>query len=225
MAAMQGLAPYVSSARPRDPPRWWSAEGTLDGDRVGVSLQESDAPPPVAAPCGIAAPCSLPAPFLAFLGVGRSIDALVPPDRLFRRAREFAAQAPRGQKHPLRFPHESLPALDRRRLPLFLAALPLLRSDAARFLIEIDVAAALRAAGLPHAQLGGAIPASVDRRARVLAGLAEGALGLRVEALQRDYAVASFHALAAVVACAMAARVHSRGDLRPADAEAWVPLP
>jgi hypothetical protein len=225
MTAVLGLAPYLSSARPRDPARWWSAAGPLEGDRLVASLAESDAPPEIVGTCGLAAPCSLPAPFLDFLGVRRSLDALGPPDRLFRRAREFAAAAPRGQKHPLRFAHESLPALDRRRLPLFLAAVPLLRGDAARFLVEVDVPATLRAAGLPHAQLGGAIPAAVDRRARVLAGLADGVLGLKVEAAQRDYAVASFHALAALVACAMAARVQVRGDRRPADAEAWVPLP
>jgi len=226
MPCFEGLAPYLPPARPRAPARWWSAAAPLEQGCLRLErLAEGEAPPPVTAPCGLAAPCSLPAPFLAFLGARRSLDVSGPPDRLFRRAREFAAAAPHGTKHPLRVPHESLPTLDRRRLPLFLAALPLLRGDAARLLLEVDAAATLRALGLPHARLGGASPAAVDRRASILRALAEGALGFRVEAPQRDYAVASFPALVAVLACAMAARVHARGDLRPADAEAWVPLP
>src|SRR5262245_21782955 len=116
MTAIQGLAPYLSSARPRDAARWWSAAATLEGDALVADLAESEAPPSVAAPCGIVAPCSLTAPFLDFIGVKSPFDALGPPDRLFRRAREFAAAATRGQKHPLRYAHESLPALDRRRL-------------------------------------------------------------------------------------------------------------
>jgi hypothetical protein len=226
MADVQGLAPYLAPARPRAPARWWAAEGTILPDLLRLDrLAEADAPPPVTALCGLAAPCSLPPAFLDFLGVRRSLDVAGPPDRLFRRAREFAAEAPRGQRHPLRVPHESLPALDRRRLPLFLAALPMLRGDASPLLLEVDAAAILRALGLPHAQLSGSSPAAVDRRVRVLAALAEGALGFRVEAAQRDYAVASFPALVALLACAMAARVRARGDRRPEGAEAWVPLP
>lgn len=224
MADVLGLAPYLAPARPRDPARWWSAAGTLEKGHLRVErIGEADAAPPVSVPCGLAAPCSLPAPFLDFLGVRRSIDC--PPDRLFRRAREFAAAAQQGQKHPLRVPHESLPALDRRRLPLFLAALPLLRSAALPLLLEVDAAAILGALDLPHAQLSGASPAAVDRRVRVLAALAEGAFGFRVQTAQRDYAVASLPALVALLACAMAARVSSRGDRRPEDAETWVPLP
>jgi len=226
MADVQGLAPYLAPARPREPARWWAAAGALEPHHLRVSrIEEGDAPPPVTSPCGVAAPCSLPAPFLDFLGLRGSLEVALPPDRLFRRAREFAAAATRGAKHPLRVPHESLPALDRRRLPLFLAVLPLLRGDAAPHLLEIDAAAILRALGLPHAQLSGSSPAAVDRRARILAALAEGALGFRVEAAQRDYAVASFPALVAVLGCAMAARVRSRGDVRPAGSETWVPLP
>ena len=226
MPRFEGLAPYLPPARPRDPARWWSAAGALELDLLRLDrLAEAEGPPAVTAPCGLAAPCSLPAPFLEFLGARRSLDVSGPPDRLFRRAREFAAAAPHGGKHPLRVPHESLSALDRRRLPLFLAALPLLRDDTASHLLEVDAAAILHALGLPHAQLGGASPAAVDRRATILRALAEGVLGFRVEAAQRDYAVASFPALVALLACAMAARVRSRGDLRPADAEAWVPLP
>ncbi len=226
MARFEGLVPHLPPARPRAPARWWSVSATLEPARLLVErLAEADAPPPVTAPCGLAAPCSLPAPFLDFLGVRRSLDVLGPPDRLFRRAREFAAAAPHGSKHPLRVPHESLPALDRRRLPLFLAALPLLRGEKAPLLLEVDAAAVLRALGLPHAQLAGATPGAVDRRVRVLGALADGVLGFRVETEERDYAVASFPALQALLACAMAARVHTRGDRRPEGAEAWVPLP
>ncbi len=226
MADVQGLAPYLAPARPRAPARWWAAAGALEPLHLRVHrIEEGPAPPPVTSTCGLAAPCSLPAPFLDFLGVRRSLDVTGPPDRLFRRAREFAAAAPHGARHPLRVPHESLPALDRRRLPLFLAALPLLRGEALPLLLEIDVAAVLRALGLPHARLAGGSPAAVDGRGRVLAALADGALGFRVEVARRDYAVASAPALAALLACAMAARVLSRGESRPADAEAWVPLP
>ncbi len=226
MADVQGLAPYLSPARPRGPARWWAAAGALEALHLHVHrIEEGEAPPPVSSPCGLAAPCSLPASFLDFLGLRRSLDVALPPDLLFRRAREFAAASPRGAKHPLRVPHESIPALDRRRLPLFLAALPLLRDAAFPLLLEIDAAAVLRELGLPHAQLSGTSPAAVDRRARILTALAEGALGFRVDVARRDYAVASFPALTALLGCAMAARVRSRGDTRPEDAEAWVPLP
>lgn len=226
MAAVLGLAPYLPPSRPRDAARWWAAAGTLEPSRLLVErLAEDESPPPVTSPCGLAAPCSLPRAFLDYLGIGRSLDFEGPPDRLFRRARAFAAQAPRGARQPLRFPHESMPALDRRRLPLFLAALPLLRGEAAPLLVEVDPAATLGALGLQRSGLSGARPSAVDARARVLAALAEGAIGFPVVALQRDYAVASFPALAAVVACAMAARVQRDGIRRPADAETWVPLP
>jgi hypothetical protein len=226
MADVLGLAPYLAPSRPRSAPRWWAASGRIEPSRLLVErLAEDEAPPPVASPCGLAAPCSLPGAFLDFLGIRRSLDFEGTPDRLFRRARAFADAAVRGQRQPLRIPHESMPALDRRRLPLFLAALPLLRGDAAPHLVEVDAAATLRALGLPHSGLSGARPPAVDRRANVLAALAAGALGFPVVAAQRDYAVASLPALAAVVACAMAARVLRDGIRRPADAETWVPLP
>jgi hypothetical protein len=226
MADVLGLAPYLAPSRPRSAPRWWAASGSLEPSRLLVtSLAEDETPPAVTAPCGIAAPCSLPAAFLEFLGIGRSLDFEGPPDRLFRRARAFADAARRGQRQPLRVPHESMPVLDRRRLPLFLAALPLLRRDRASLLVEIDAAAVLRALGLPHSGLSGGRPPAVDRRASVLAALGDGALGFPVVAAQRDYAVASLPALSAIVACAMAARLVRDGARRPADAETWVPLP
>jgi len=226
MAILQGLVPYLPAARPRGVARWWAARGTMEPRRLLVDrLSEGEAPPPVTSPCGLAAPCSLPPAFLDFLGVRRSLDVADPPSRIFRRAREFAAAASRGHRQPLRVPHESLPSLDRRRLPLFLAALPLLRSEAATRLFEVDPAAILRALGLPHAALAGDAPAAVDGRVRILAALADGVLGFRVETAQRDYAVASFPALAALVACAMAARVLKDGVSRPPGAETWVPVP
>ncbi|HEX5135547.1 MAG TPA: hypothetical protein VFY93_01115 [Planctomycetota bacterium] len=226
MADILGLAPYLPASRPRGAARWWAATGALGPSRLVLErLAECETPPPVTSPCGLAAPCSLPAPFLDFLGLRRSLDLDGPPDRLFRRTRAFAAAATRGQRQPLRVPHESMPVLDRRRLPLFLAALPLLRSDAAPHIVEIDTSAVLSALDLPHRGLSGTMPEAVDRRAHVLARLAEGAFGFPVVAAQRDYAVASLPALAAVVACAMAARVVRDGLRRPADAETWVPLP
>jgi hypothetical protein len=226
MADVLGLVPYLAPSRPRSAPRWWAASGSLEASRLLVArIEEGAAPPPVASPCGLAAPCSLPPAFLDFLGIRRSVDCDGPPDRLFRRAREFAAGAPRGQRQPRRVPHESMPALDRRRLPLFLAALPLLRGDAAPLVVEVDVAASLRALGLPCSGLSGARPAAVDRRVEVLGALSGGALGFPVVAARPDYAVASLPALASIVACGMAARVLREGIRRPADAETWVPLP
>jgi hypothetical protein len=226
MTTVQGLAPYLPPARPRAAARWWAAGGTSGADVLRIdTIEEGEAPPPVTARCGIAAPCSLPPAFLDFLGVRRSLDVDGPPARILRRARAFAAAATRGRRHPLRVPHESLPALDRRRLPLFLAALPLLRADPGAHLFEVDPPAVLRALGLPHAGLTGGRPAAIDRRVRILGALEEGVLGLRVETPHRDYAVASFPALAALVACAMAARVARDGGRRPAGAETWVPVP
>jgi hypothetical protein len=149
----------------------------------------------------------------------------VPLDRLLKGARIFAAAATRGRRHPLRFPLESLPALDRRRLPLFFAALPLLKSNEAARIFEVDVPAVLRARGLPHAGLAGSRPAAVVHRARILAALDEGALGFPVAVAARDLAVASLPALKAVVAAAMAAWVEANAPARPPGAETWVPLP
>jgi hypothetical protein len=224
--AFQGLAPYLPASRPRGTPRWWAAHGALEGSRLAVRLLESDVPPSVSHPCGLAAPCSLPPAFLDSLGLGSCLDVTGTPERLFRHARSFAAAATRGSRQPLRVPHESLSALDRRRLPLFLAALPLLRDDAARpLLFEVDVPAILAALDLPSTALTGARPPAVDRRARILLALEEGALGVPMVAAQRDYAIASFPALAAILACAMAARLARKDERRPADTETWVPLP
>jgi hypothetical protein len=226
MTEVLGLAPYLHPARPRSPARWWAAAGTSERELLRVAtLEEGATPPSARARTGLAAPCSLPGPFLDFVGARSSTEIGTPLDRLLRQAREFAAGSKRGHRHPLRLPSESLPSLDRRRLPLFVAALPLLKGDASRRIFEVDPPAVLRAIGLPHTELGGDLPAAVDRRARILAALCDGALGHRVECAQRDYAIASLPALFALLACSMAARVESEGARPPVGEAAWNPLP
>lgn len=226
MVPVLGLAPYLSPSRPRSAPRWWVAHGLLEPAALVVErLEEHETQPLVASPCGLAAPLSLPQAFLDFLGIPKSIDIDGRTDRILRRAREFAGAASRGKRQPLRVPHESMPALDRRRLPLFLAALPLLRGEARALVFEVDTPAVLRKLGLPHAGLSGARPGAIDRRSRVLAALTDGALGFPVLVRARDYGVASLPALSALVACAMAARLRRDDARRPDGAETWVPLP
>lgn len=236
---IQGLVPCLPPHRPRAAARWWSATGTWKRERLLVGLDEGASPAAVAGACGLAAPCSLPAPFLEHLGLGGAraagLDALASRtrDRLFHEARAFAARREHGRKHPVRCPGERVPALDRRRLALFHAALPLLRSvptipwadPAPPFLFEVDPAAWLAAAGLPSTGLSGSRPPAVTARARILDALREGVLGFPVELAARDLAVASALALDAVLCAAAARWLIAHAPKPPAGVEAWIPVP
>lgn len=233
-ALVQGFAPYLAAHRPLAPARWWSAEGRLrHGAFVIESLEEGAAPPPARGACGLAAPCSLPTDFLLRIGVGGpradQLAALsaVHPRRLMADARAFAASRQRGKRHPLRFPSESLPSLDRRRLALFIAALPILRSstvvpwDPARppFLVEADPAAFLASLGLEAHGRSGDTPAAISRRIRIVQSL-------RCEGSPRDFAVASSAALDALLAAAQVARFLQTGaDVPDSFGDGWSPLP
>jgi len=222
---LTGLAPYVDPRRPRAAARWWSAAGTVTGPRLVIrALAEAAAPPP-ALPglVALAAPTSLPRVFLESLGAARAGDITLPLPQLRARVRAWAARAPRGKKHPRRTPAVSVSALDPRRLPLFHAALPLLR--ARDDLIEADVPSVLAALHLPARGLAGSTPAAILDRARILQALHEGVLGPPLDLRERDFAIASRPALDAVLAAALAAWVHAGGHARPAGAEAWIPLP
>ena len=224
--AVQGLAPYLPPSRPRANARWWAAGGDLKGKRLVVArLEERAAAPEVQAACGLAAPCSLPRAFVEFLDGRRPALA---------DARRFASRRPHGRKHPLRSDHESMSALDARRLVLHLAARPLLAEIPTLpwaeakppFLFEVDPPAFLHALELPCARLAGARPEAVARRARILDALYEGVLGFAVELKLRDYAIASHHALAAVLGAAAAAwLLEAKPEPPSADAEAWIPVP
>jgi len=222
---LSGLAPYGDPRRPRAAPRWWSAAGAVTGGRLVIrTLAEAAAPPPaLPALVALAAPTSLPREFLETLGAAHARDVALTAQQLRARARAWAAHAPRGRKHPRRAPEVSVSALDPRRLPLFHAALPLLR--ARDDLIEADVASLLAALALPARGLAGPSPAAVLARARVLQALHEGVLGPPLDLRERDFAIASRSALDAVLAAALAAWVHAGGHERPAGAEAWIPLP
>ncbi len=192
-----GLAPYLPPHRPRAAPRWWVARG--DGTPLQLTLHEQAELPEPHGNLGLAAPCALPDEFLEFLNTS---PAALTTHRLLARAREFAAQRERGKKHPPRSEDESSSALDRRRLPLFHAAFPLLHLNP----IELDPPAFLRKLDLPSTGLAGDRPDAVDRRTRILSALPAGVLGFAVEVHERDYAIASHHALFAVLAAANAAR-------------------
>ena len=141
-----GLAPYVPQHRPRAVARWWVACGNP------VVVDESAEPPgAIDGPFGLAAPTSLPVEFLAYLDRCGVDPAEITANRLFAHARTFASQRERGKRHPLRRDDESLSALDRRRLPLYHASLPLLAHDP----IEVDVPAYLEAHEMPHTGLRG----------------------------------------------------------------------
>ena len=223
---VQGLAPYLPPSRPRADARWWAAHGTLKDNRLLVArLEEGPAAPGVRAACGLAAPCSLPRAFMEFLDGRRPALA---------DARRFASGRPHGKKHPLRSDHESMSALDARRLALHLAARPLLAETPTLpwaeakppFLFEVDPPAFLHALALPCAQLAGARPDAIARRARILDALYEGVLGFAVELKLRDYAIASHHALAAILGAAAAAwLLDAKPEAPSADAEAWIPVP
>lgn len=182
-----GLAPYLPPHRPRAAPRWWVAQG----DGTLTLHEQADLPEP-RGNIGLAAPCSLPDEFLEFLGTS---PAALTTNRLLARAREFAASRERGKKHPRRTDTESLSALDRRRLPLFHAAFPLLHLNP----VELDPAVFLSELGLPTTGLSGTLPQAIDRRMRILDSLG-------IEVVERDYAIASHHALFAVLAALAAAR-------------------
>ncbi|MHC4451549.1 MAG: hypothetical protein ACYS0E_15675 [Planctomycetota bacterium] len=188
---VQGLAPFVPPNRPRAAAVWWCAQGTLENGRLLVErLEETNEPAPVTAPCGIAAPLSLPDEFVAWAGeelAGWSRG------RLFAAARTFAARRTRGSKHPLR-DGETHSVLDRRRLALYHAAIRVPRES----LIEVDIASLLRKHDLPSTDLSGASARSIARRSAILREL-------EITLAERDYAVASWPALAAVLACYAAA--------------------
>jgi hypothetical protein len=187
-----GLAPYLPAHRPRATPRWWIARTHKDGT---ITLEESATLPAPEQPCGIAAPTSLPQPFLDYLEEAHKPLAGLKLNRLLKLAREFAGRQQRGKRHPARSEEESLSALDRRRLPLFFAAQPLLHTEPT----EVDVPAYLRQRDLPHAHLADNTPEAIDNRARIL-----DALDVRIA--DRDYAIASYDALRAVIALVAGAR-------------------
>jgi hypothetical protein len=122
-------------------------------------------------------------------------------------------------------------------LAQFCAALPLLRQEPAapwaqgegRLLFEVDVAAFLKALGLPSDGLSGDTQEAIARRASALDCLAA-SLGFAVDlgpaSRGRDYAVAAKGAFDAIVACCAAAWL-ARTRPRPpgSEAEAWLPLP
>jgi hypothetical protein len=227
---VQGLAPFLPPHRPRARARWWVAAGTCDTKRLRIeTLGEQDALPRVTALCGLAAPCSLPEAFVDYLGGEADLTA----SRLLARARAFAADAERGRKHPRRDPHESASALERRRLALFHAARPLLAkvpvlpraAATSPCLFEVDARSLLTRLELPATGLAGESAAATAKRARVLEALREEVLGLAVDVRARDYAVASWPALKAVLAAGMAAWLHANRPRPPRDVAAWIPLP
>ena len=239
--AVEGLAPFLPDHRPRGVPRWWVARAPRGlGTTVRIDeLAERAEPDDVAGVCGLAAPCSLPSEFLEHLGIDAAerksaLGALSKrtTNRLMSEARGFASRRRRGTKHPARAPDESLSALDRRRLPLLCAALPLLRrtptapwcSQEPPFLFEVDVAAFLGALKLPRRP--GGTPDAVRARVETLTALEQGAAGFPVEIRERELAVASAGALDAVVACVAAAWLRrERPPMPDGNAEAWIPLP
>jgi hypothetical protein len=242
---LHGLAPFVPDHRPSGAPRWWVAtapSGLAPRARrlAIVALEERAEPPEIAGIAGVAAPLSLPPAFLEALGLPADRRAQLAalaartPRRLRAEARTFAARRPRGARHPLRGPGESLSALDRARLPLFHAALPLLSRirtvpwDEALppFLVEVDVPSFLGALGLPASGLAGGGSEAIRRRIRVVEALEGDVIGFGVQLSDREVAVAALHALRAVVAAVAAAWFfRNRPDPPPAPAACWIPLP
>ena len=210
-----GLAPYLLHHRPRAAARWWIATGAAEADRLRIAqVEESDRLPGRSGGAGalfeprtllgLAAPCTLPAPFLDHLGISGDRDAVLralescTAERLGKEVRRFAARRRRGDRYPRRNPAETASALERHRLPLFRAAVPLLRARAD--VHEIDVEAFLNGRGLPASSLGGTRPAAVRARASIVDALAE----CEIETHARDCAIASIDALHAVIAaCAL----------------------
>jgi len=187
---VHGLVPHIPAARPRAPAVWWCAAGVVEDGALRIErLEERDRAVSVTAPCGIAAPCSLPGEFLEWAGGdvsswtrGRLLDA----------ARAFAARRPHGRRHPLR-EGDTVSPLDRTRLVRFHAALPLL-ATARDALVEVDVPALLRRHDLPATGLSGSRARAIARRAAILREL-------DIAVAERDYAIASWPALEAVLCC------------------------
>jgi hypothetical protein len=238
--AAEGFVPFLPGHRPRGVPRWWVARAPKGlGTTLRIDeLAERAEPGDVAGVCGLAAPCSLPRAFLEHLGVApgehkAALEALSErtTSRLLSEARGFASRRRRGTKHPPRTPHESLSALDRRRLPLLCAALPLLRRTPTApwcslnppFVFEVDVAVFLSALKLAR-RAGDGVDA-VRTRVETLAALEQGAAGFPVEIRERELAVAAPGAFDAVVACVAAAWLWREHPAVPENAEAWIPLP
>lgn len=193
---VQALVPYLPSHLPRATPTWWCASAEPQGDRLVVDLlEERDRPPTIETRCAIAAPCSLPGAFREWLGVDDNTLARWTPNRLFAEARTFAAKRKTGDKHPARDTAESLSALDRRRLARFHAALPLLGSA---HVFEFDTALWLAQHDLPTQSLHRDDMRAIARRASILAHI-------DVDVAARDFAVASWPALEAVLGCCAAA--------------------
>jgi len=92
-------------------------------------------------------------------------------------------------------------------------------------IFEVDTCSLLTRLELPARNLAGARQDAVQRRVRILQALQEGVLGFAVDLRERDFAVASRHALDAVLAVAMAAWVHGNEMKPPHEAETWIPLP
>lgn len=242
---LQGLAPFLPDRRPSGAARWWVATAPHGlaprARRLAVdAIEERAESPEVEGVAGVAAPLSLPPAFLEALGLAADRPAQLralaarTPQRLRAEARAFAARRDRGARHPLRGPGESLSALDRARLPLFCAALPLLARtravpwDEARppFLVEVDVAAFLDALGLPGTGLAGEGAEAIRRRLRVVKALEEGGAGFRVAIRERELAVGALPALRAVVAAVAAAWFfRNRPDPPTAASACWIPLP
>jgi len=241
--AIGGLAPFLPAHRPRARARWWSAhapEGLVDGRIEITGLQQADAPAPIQGAVGLVAPCSLPDSFVEHLDAGgdrvSQLRALSRKTarRLLSDARIFAKSRKRGDRHPRRFDHESVSALDRTRLPLFCAALPLLREHRVTpwaeakppFLCEVDVPAFLEGLALPHSALAGTGSAAVERRVAVLQALEEGVAGPCVRVREQHIAIASVDAWNSVVATAATAWTIQNGPPAIAiNAPGWIPIP
>ncbi len=239
---MLGLAPYVSPNRPHAPARWWVAAVTGGGDEWTVALSEQAALPTPQGVTALAAPCSLPRAFLAHLKLDTKSREHAcetigkwTTRRLAAHARVFAKAQQRGSRHPARCTEESLSVLDRRRLALFHAALPLLTTHPTTpwseprppFLFECDVTATLRACDLPAHALRSARPDTVLRRQRVVDAFAKGCLGTTISPSEPGVVVASVDALRAFVAGAMSVWFARNTPPPPSleHSDAWIPLP
>lgn len=195
---------------------------------AGIAAEPTVAPPPVV----VAEPAPPPREPLS---ESRRLTRGLTVERLLREARSFAGGRLRGDRFPRRRPDEPLPALDRLRLPLFLAAAPLF--DARPLLpwcrsidgaiVEVEPSLFLAALGAPASGLSGDRPDAVRRRLRALEAVEGGAAGFPVTIADRELAIAAAPALDAVVAAVAAAWAARRPlPATPDDAvEAWWPLP